>query len=162
MNSLADRFRRWYEHERDSNAKTLAMLESVPADRRADPLFEKAVGKMAHLVAARRRWLARLGLSTELPEPFPKTPLAELPALVAAVEAKWTAYLATLNDAALAKTIEWEFNGTKMRWNLEGLLTQTNGHAWYHRGQVAMLVSMLGGTMVDTDYIFFAKPEKVG
>jgi uncharacterized damage-inducible protein DinB len=162
MNSLADRFRRWYEHERDSNAKTLAMLESVPADRRADPLFEKAVGKMAHLVAARRRWLARLGLSTELPEPFPKTPLAELPALVAAVEAKWTAYLATLDDAALAKVIEWEFNGAKLRLNLEGILTQTNGHAWYHRGQVALLVTMLGGKMVDTDYLYFAKPEKVG
>jgi uncharacterized damage-inducible protein DinB len=162
MTSLADRFRRWYEHERDSNAKTLAMLESVPADRRADPLFEKAVGKMAHLVAARRRWLTRLGQSTELPEPFPKTPLVKLPALVADVESKWTAYLATLDDAALAKTIEWEFNGTKMRLNLEGILTQTNGHAWYHRGQVAMLVTMLGGKMVDTDYLYFAKPEKVG
>ena len=49
MKSLADRFRQWYEHERDSNAKSLAMLASVPVERRTDPLFQKALDKMAHL-----------------------------------------------------------------------------------------------------------------
>ena len=162
MKSLADRFRQWYDHERDSNAKSLAMLASVPVERRTDPLFQKALDKMAHLVAARRRWLARLGQSTEMPEPFPKGNLDELPSLVAAVESKWVAFLATLDDETLAKPFEWELNGQRLRWNLEGILTQTNGHAWYHRGQIAMLVSMVDGKMVNTDYIFFAKPEKVG
>ena len=55
MTSLADRFRRWYEYERDCNAKTLTMLASVPADRRGTPQFERAVGRMAHLVAASGR-----------------------------------------------------------------------------------------------------------
>src|SRR5205085_10886522 len=57
MKTLADRFRRWYEYERDCNAKTLAMLASVPAERRTTPEFRKAVDRMAHLVAARQRWL---------------------------------------------------------------------------------------------------------
>lgn len=161
MTSLIERFRTWYEHERDSNAKSLAMLQSVPAEKRSDPLFAKAVGKMAHLVAARRRWLTRLGVTTELPDAFPAWTLDELPALVAATEAAWVAYLNSLDDAAIAKSIEWSFNGQKMRWTLEGVLTQTNGHAWYHRGQIALLVTMLGGKMTDTDYIFFAKPEKL-
>ena len=161
MTGLADRFRNWYEHERDSNAKCLTMLASVPAERRTDPLFQKALDKMAHLVAARRRWLYRLGAYSELPEIFPTGVLEELPALVSATEAAWVAYLAKLDDAALAKPFEWEFNGQRMRWHLAGVLTQVNGHAWYHRGQIAMLVTMVGGTMVDTDYIFFAKPEKI-
>ena len=50
MKSLADRFRRWYEYERDCNAKSLEMLGSVPADRRSDPQFQKAVDRMAHAV----------------------------------------------------------------------------------------------------------------
>ena len=37
MKTLADRFRHWYEYERDCNAKTLTMLGSVPAERRNTP-----------------------------------------------------------------------------------------------------------------------------
>jgi hypothetical protein len=32
MKTLADRFRRWYEYERDCTSKTLEMLASVPAE----------------------------------------------------------------------------------------------------------------------------------
>ena len=61
MTSMADRFRKWYEYERDCNAKTLDMLESVPQERRSAPEFQKAIDKMAHLVAARRRLVASAG-----------------------------------------------------------------------------------------------------
>src|SRR5437899_10993256 len=87
MKSLADRFRRWYEYERDCNAKSLQMLESVPAERRAAAEFQKAVDRMAHLVAARRRWLNRLGHFPEAPPFFPKeTTLSEVPRLAADTE----------------------------------------------------------------------------
>lgn len=160
MKTLSDRFRFWYAHERDCNAKSLAMLASVPADRRAAPEFEKAVGRMAHLIAARQRWAQRLGLRTEGPAgPFPTITRDELPALVAEIEAVWTAYLERLDDAGLAREFEWALDdGRRFRWNIEGLLTQLNGHAWYHRGQIAQLVAQLGGTAVDTDYIFFCRP----
>ena len=159
MKTLADRFRRWYEYERDCNAKTLAMLASVPAERRGTPEFQKAVDRMAHLVAARQRWLHRLGHWPEAPAAFPQgTPLDELPGRVAATEAAWVEYLRNLDDAELAREFEWQIdNGQRYRWNLEGLLTQVFGHAWYHRGQIAQLVALLGGKAVDTDYIFWCK-----
>lgn len=159
MTSLADRFRRWYEYERDCNAKSLAMLASVPADRHSAPEFRKAVDRMAHLVAARRRWLHRLGHLADLPPAFPQgTPLAALPALVADTEAAWAAYLSRVDDGELARTLEWEApDGRRYRWDVEGVLTQTFGHAWYHRGQIAQLVAGLGGQAVDTDYIFWCK-----
>src|SRR5262249_60957305 len=76
------------------------MLASVPAERRAAPEFQKAVDRMAHLVAARRRWLHRLGHLPEAPGPFPQgTKLADLPALVADTEAAGLAYLARLDEA---------------------------------------------------------------
>ena len=75
MKSLADRFRQWYEYERDCNAKSLEMLASVPVERRAAAEFQKAVDRMAHLVAARRRWLHRLGHWPEMPPVFPRGPL---------------------------------------------------------------------------------------
>jgi uncharacterized damage-inducible protein DinB len=159
MKSLADRFRRWYEYERDCNAKSLQMLESVPVERRQEADFQKAVDRMAHLVAARHRWLQRLGLRSEAPGLFPQgTVLADLPALIADVESGWVAYLSRLGDTELARVMEWQTaDGRRYRWDVEGILTQTFGHAWYHRGQIAQLVANLGGNAVDTDYIFWCK-----
>src|SRR5262245_9818681 len=104
MITLSDRFRRWYEHERACNAKSLEMLASVPAERRDTPEFQKAVDRMAHLVAARRRRLHRLGNWPEAPQLFPVgTALADLPALVADTEAAWVDYLRRLDDEELAR-----------------------------------------------------------
>jgi uncharacterized damage-inducible protein DinB len=162
MKTLADRFRRWYEYERDCNAKSLAMLASVPADKRNTPEFQKAVGRLAHLVAARQRWLFRLGHGSQPPTAFPNTSLDDLPKLVADTEAAWVAYLSTLTDADLAREFEYKVDdGRRFLWNIEGILTQVFGHAWYHRGQIAQLVALLGGKAVDTDYIFFDKPKQL-
>ena len=157
MKSLADRFRRWYEYERDCNAKSLQMLASVPVDRRSAPEFQKAVDRLAHLVAARRRWLFRLGHWPQAPVAFPQgTALGDLPTLVADTEAAWLAYLNLLDEGELSRQLEWEMaDGRRYRWDVEGVLTQTFGHAWYHRGQIAQLVAALGGTAVDTDYIIW-------
>lgn len=164
MNTLADRFRRWYEYERDCTAKTLAMLASVPAEKRADPLFQKAIDKFAHIDAARLRWLHRLGHWPELVPGFPAgLKLEDLPARFAATEAEWNAYHAKLDDAELAREFEYTFiDGSRYRWVVEGALTTLFGHAQYHRGQVVTYVHLLGGTTADTDYVFFSKPTKLG
>lgn len=164
MKTMIERFRKWYEHERDCNAKCMAMLESVPAEKRQSDSFQRAVDKMSHLVAARQRWLTRLGYWQELPAIFPKgTSLADLPAMVAKTETAWIDFLSRLDEKDLEREVEWVavFDNKKYRWNLEGILTQVNGHAWYHRGQIAMLVADLGGKAVDTDYIFFAKLQPI-
>lgn len=158
--SFAERLRLWYAYERECNTKTLAMLESVPQAGRSSPAFARAVGKMAHLVAARHFWLFRLGECADRPQSwFPATPLDQLPAAVAAIEQRWVTYLAKLTDADLAAdcTLVAE-NGRRWRWDLIDLLTQLFGHAWYHRGQIAMLVKDLGGESVDTDFIFWSGP----
>ena len=62
----------------------------------------------------------------------------------------------------LARAVEWDApDGRRYRWDVEGILTQTFGHTWYHRGQIAQLVAGLGGTAVDTDYVLWCKPTPV-
>jgi len=161
--SLTERFRNWYEYERDCNAKSLKMLQSVPTEARASSQFTRAVGKMAHLVAARHMWLHRLDVVTDRPDSwFPPTTLEQLPAAVEAIEQRWTAYLARLTDANLAADFDYTgSDGRRYRWRLLDLLTQVFGHAWYHRGQIAMLVKDLGGEATDTDYIFWNRPTVI-
>ena len=154
---LADRFRTWYKHERDCNAKTLAMLNSVPEERRSDPAFQRAIDLMTHLIAARRNWIHRLRYG-ETPGDWiiPSTRLEQLGNLIKEIEQEWDAYLKELDDADLAREFTWKHpEGGVWRWNVEELLTQVNGHAWYHRGQIVQLIDSLGGKAVDTDLIFW-------
>ncbi|MBI1325181.1 hypothetical protein GC170_18610 [bacterium] len=161
MNSLPDRFRLWFEHERDSNAKTLAMLESVPEDQRPSPDYRKALDRMGHIVAARRRWLFRLAGTPDVEGIFPTG--AEIGSLrndVVEMERLWIEYLTGLDDVELQRELEWvAINGKRYRWNVEGALTQMYGHAFYHRGQIAQTVAQLGGKSVDTDYIYWMNLE---
>jgi uncharacterized damage-inducible protein DinB len=164
MQTLADRFRRWYDHEKDCNTKIAAMLASVPEARRADPDFARALAKATHLIAAREIWLSRLGHYDAAPKSWdvPAATLDELPARFKAIEQAWTAYLSRLDDTELARTFEFgRPTGERWRWDVEGILTQVSGHAWYHRGQIATLVVALGGKAIDSDYIFWAKPERI-
>jgi uncharacterized damage-inducible protein DinB len=164
MKTLADRFRHWYDHERDCNAKVLQMLRSVPEEKRGDPQFLKACEKAAHVMLAREVWLERLRNPDAVPTNWqtPRLSVDELAARFAGVEQAWSVYLAGLDDAGLAREFEFKrLTGDRLRWNVEGLLTQVNGHAWYHRGQIASLVAALGGKAVDTDYIFWARPTPV-
>lgn len=158
--SFIEHFRWWYEHEKDANAKSIAMLESVPEPARTQPGFARAMGKMGHLVVARQMWLYRLGHAAYKPQEwFPVWSFDELRANVSAIQDSWTTYLATLTEPELAREFEYTgADGVRRRWPLLDLLTQVGGHAWYHRGQIAMLVKDLGGAAVDTDYIFWNRP----
>lgn len=162
--SFAERFRNWCAYERDCHARRLKMLESVPLEARGSPQFARAVGKPAHLVAARHWWLYRLGVAADHPESWtPSTTLEELPAAIGDFEERWTGYLATLTDADIADAFECSGgDGRRYRWRLLDLLTQVFGHAWYHRGQIAMLLSDLGGKAIDSDYIYWNRPTVAG
>lgn len=165
METLADRFRRWYEYERDCNAKIVGMLRSVPESRRGEPAFTKALEKATHLVEAREVWLQRLGEYADGPAGWESTPasLQDLPARFRKIEEAWTQYLSRLDDAELASRFEYDYLAdARYRRDIETVLTQLCGHAWYHRGQIASLVAGLGGTAVDTDYVYWNRGEKVG
>ena len=159
MKTFSDRFRRWYEHERDSYAKAFAMLASVPEPRRSEADYEHVVDCFAHIDAARQRWLHRLGHWPASPAIRPHgTALAALTDQLAKTEQAWIEYLSKLGDADLSRTVEWTVDDGKCyRWDVEGILTQMNGHGWYHFGQIAQLVDRLGGQSIQTDYIFWCK-----
>ena len=102
----ADDYRRWFEYERDAHAKVLAAMSAVPGTRRAAPEFRRALTLFAHIVQARRLWLYRLGVARESPahdEMFPENVgLPDLKGRIDAMQGAWSAYLAGLDDAAIA------------------------------------------------------------
>ncbi len=157
--TLVSRYRRWFEYERDSHEKTLASINAVPAELREREAFKKAVYLMGHIVAARRMWLFRLGVSSEKMELFPtETTLFELPSQLSQMETKWSEYLQRLNDDDLAHVFEYQsYEGPHFRNSVEDILTQMFGHSWYHRGQIAQLIRSLGAQPAVTDLVFWSR-----
>src|SRR5262249_32940838 len=148
------------EYERDAHAKVLRSLESVPAARRSGPEFEKAVAILAHVAAARRIWLVRLGVlpgsqGTLSPE---KLTLAEAAELLQSVHRPGAEFLARVTDEELGREIEYQsLDAGRFRNRVEDVLAQLFGHSSYHRGQIAMLVCASGGEPAVTDLIYWSR-----
>ena len=74
------------------------------------------------------------------------------------VERAWTLYLGDLSDEDIAKDFKFiRSDNSEYSLLTETQLIQLVGHAFYHRGQVVMLVADLGGDTVDTDYLFWVE-----
>jgi uncharacterized damage-inducible protein DinB len=158
MDILTHRYRNFYEHEKDSNDKLLAMLASVPDRKRHDPRFQQAVNIAAHLVACRENWLDRMtkGGLHQVPWFEENAQKESLPARFEATQLAWTNFLADLDDKALATEFTFPIgNGGDFSFYIEGQLIQLTGHGNYHRGQVTLLVDQLSGETMDTDYLFW-------
>lgn len=153
--SLLAHYREAYEYEKDCNRKMLAMIETVPQANQSDPRFQQAVTLAGHLVACRENWLDFMGASGHNQTAWwdERCDSAALPPRFAALERRWTDYLMRLDEDQWAQEFEFtEANGECFRLPAEVQIVQLAGHASYHRGQVALLVSQLGGETQDTDY----------
>jgi uncharacterized damage-inducible protein DinB len=156
---MIDRYRRWFEYEKDSHAKTFDSLNAVTEELRESEAFRKAVYLMGHIVAARRMWLFRLGVLTNKVELFPtEIELSELPGQISEMETSWSMYLDQLNDDELARVFEYQsYEGQRFRNTIEEILAQLFGHSWYHRGQIALLLRSIGAQPAMTDFVFWSR-----
>ena len=161
---MAERYRRWFEYEKDSDAKVLAVFRAAGASARKMKAFRKAVEMAGHIAAARGIWLFRLGAAREAPTDFfPRgLTLAELSRRMEKMHAAWSDYLAGIGEKKIASSFEYRSTeGIRYRNTVEDILTQLHGHSLYHRGQIAMLLRSAGVEPPATDFVFWTR-EPIG
>lgn len=161
---MIDHYQRWFIYERDVHRTTLESLTRLDESQKASSSFQKAVDLLAHVIAARRMWLFRFGVTTEKVELFPRDVNVEtLPAQLDQMESDWNQYLSTLSDEDLQRVFEYtSYEGQRFRNSVGDILTQLFGHSWYHRGQIAALVRAMGGEPAVTDFVFWAREPVEG
>jgi|SoiMethySBSTD1v2_1073268.scaffolds.fasta_scaffold814480_2 uncharacterized damage-inducible protein DinB len=157
--NMIDHYRRWFTYERDVHRTTLESLTRLDESQKASPSFQKAVDLLAHVIAARRMWLFRFGVTAEKVELFPRDVKVEtLVASIEQMESDWNQYLSTLSDDDLQRVFEYtSYEGRRFRNSIGDILTQLFGHSSYHRGQIAALVRAMGGEPAVTDFVFWAR-----
>lgn len=157
QNKTIDQYKAWFEYEKDAHLKTISSLTAIPAKRRNAKEFQKAVDLFAHIVGARIMWLNRFGfLEEKHANLFPaNVDVNSLFSMADKMNSLWNDYFTRLDEIELNRVFEYE--STEGLWytnKVEELLTQLFGHSWYHRGQIAMLVRMIGGTPAETDFVY--------
>jgi uncharacterized damage-inducible protein DinB len=157
QNKIIDQYKAWFEYEKEAHEKTITSLRAVPSEKRNEKEFQKAVDLFAHIVGARILWLYRFGFLIEKPKDlFPTgVDVDSLTSMAEKMSSVWDAYFNKLDEKELNRI--FRYKSTEDLWytnKVEEILTQLFGHSWYHRGQIAMLVRMIGGTPAETDYVY--------
>ena len=143
---------------------TAKLLEAVA--RLTDEEFVRDVGgsygsirnTLVHTLSAEWGWLERCGGPPRgpklQPDAFPT--LAKVREAWQGVEAQMRAFLQGLSDADLARPIEFAFpeSGTRVL-PLAALLQHGAVHGIHHRGQVALLLRLLGHPPGNVDLLFY-------
>ena len=155
MYSGIEFYRHAFEQEVAANHAMLKMLVSVPEGKQSDALFVRAVAIASHMAQCRKSFLGLLkGDALELQDsPAEVGDLSALELLFTEMETEWRAYLAGCSDSDVDGFFVFTDNGEKWKLSREAQLFQLIGHAAYHRGQVVLLVDLLGGEAFNTDYI---------
>jgi uncharacterized damage-inducible protein DinB len=155
-----DQYRRWFEYEKDSHRKVMASFESVPMAQRNSAPFQKALDIMAHVIAARRMWLFRMGKTAERPLGISPTGVnfAELASQLESMQRDWETYLQQATEEQISESLEYQsLDAGWFHNSIEDILAQLFGHSSYHRGQIASLVKAAGGQPAVTDLIYWCR-----
>lgn len=118
---------------------------------------------LVHMIEAQEiwlsRWQGRSGQALEISSD--SATLASIRAAWHQQEAQIAAYLATLSDADLDRTISFvNRNGTTGTFILWQMMVQVINHGTQHRSELAELLTQLGHSPGNLDYIVFINTQR--
>ena len=159
---------RLYDYGYWANAKLLQVISQLTPEEFTRPVagsYGSIRDTLVHVMSAEWGWLDRCGG----PERGPALKPSDYPTVEALVET-WGAveryvrsFLSTLEDGDLARDREFMTpRGEKRSLALGQLLQHAANHGVHHRGQVALLLRLLGRTPGNVDMLFYDADKRGG
>jgi uncharacterized damage-inducible protein DinB len=150
-----------YDYGYWANRKLFEVIRGLSADEFTRPVagsYESVRNTLVHALSAEWGWLSRCGG----PERGPALKPADFPAVESVLEA-WgrversvRTFLSQLDDDHLGRRIEFvNARGEKRSMPLGELMHHGANHGVHHRGQVALLLRMLGRTPGNVDLLLY-------
>lgn len=153
---------RLYDYGYWANRKLFSVLAQLPPDeftRSVAGSYGSVRNTLVHIMSAEWGWIDRCGGPARGPalkaEDYPT--LDSVVSRWTAVEQHARAFLASLGDADLDRRVEFKSfsgDGTHVM-RLGDLLQHGANHAVHHRGQVALLLRVLGHVPGNFDLLFY-------
>lgn len=155
-----------FDYNHWATNKILAAARRASEDElcRASTLPWKSIhGTLVHMMDAERTWRLRCqegAAPARLADPSKYPTLAELTAQWTAEEAALRAYIDGLADADLESTIAYRnTKGVPYAQALWQILVHVVNHGTQHRAEVAQLLTELGHSPGDVDFIFYLREQ---
>jgi uncharacterized damage-inducible protein DinB len=150
-----------YDYDWWANRKLFAVISQLTPEQFAQPFSgdHGSIRKtMVHILSAELGWVMRCaGLERGAPlnpDDYP-TPAALVP-VMNRVEAQTREFLATLGDEDVGRIVEFSiFNSEKRAMPVGELLQHAANHGAHHRGQVSLLLRLLGYSPDNFDLLFY-------
>jgi len=150
---MLDFLRRLYDYDCWANARMRDSLDTLAAPS------ERLLGLYAHLLSSKRMWLGRIeatadaGINTS-----PRLSLAESDTLHAQMNERWRSYIDMLDEFVLARIVHYTTAaGDPGQQTVADIVTHSQLHSMYHRGQIAQLVRAEGGKPASTDFVVWTR-----
>jgi uncharacterized damage-inducible protein DinB len=150
-------FHRW------AIARTLESCEGLSAEAFTRDLggsFPSVRDTVAHWLMADNAWAHRVrGEAFRRPTP------EETPPDVAALRVAWDSVLDTWDELSRTRGLEEviaynAFDGSAYRSSFDEIARHVVNHGSYHRGQIAMMLRLLGHKAASTDWIAFSRQAR--
>jgi uncharacterized damage-inducible protein DinB len=153
---MLERLRRLFAYDAWANHETLRSFAAA-----ASPP-EKAVARMAHVVAAEWLWRSRIAGQSPPVAVWPKLSPADCERELARLEGEWRGLLDGMSEEGLARPVSYvNSKGEPWRSSVEDILMHTVMHSAYHRGQIASDLRGAGFEPAYTDYIHAVRQHLV-
>jgi uncharacterized damage-inducible protein DinB len=156
-----DDIRLLYDYHYWANNRLLAVISTLSEEefcRDVGGAYGSVRNTMVHLLSAEWGWLDRCGglARGEKLNPRDYSTPDVLVSTCTRVEQHMRDYLAHVSGAELERLVEFSFGGGPSHSRaVSHLLWHASNHAAHHRGQVAMLLRMIGHPAENFDVLFF-------
>lgn len=146
---LVAHYRRLFDYDRAATALVIEALRETALPP------QKALDRLAHVVAGSEMWLSRVDREAPAPdELFPKWGLGEIAERAEGVGRAWSERISGFTDTRLHQPFRYtSTEGDRYESRLHEILTHVVNHATYHRGQIAVDLRAVGREAPPTDYI---------
>jgi len=160
LRRVAD-LQRLYDYSYWANRKLFLVMQQLTPEQFVQPVagsYGSIRNTLVHSLRAEWGWLDRAGGPARGPkldaEKYPT--LESLVAEWRKVEGYLRGFLAGQSDASLARVVEFSFDGvTRYSLTVGEMLQHAAVHGAHHRGQVALLLRMLGVVPGNFDLLFY-------
>jgi uncharacterized damage-inducible protein DinB len=135
-----------------------ANTELLKAMKIANPLDDRALLLLSHILSGAKIWLNRIKAEPNSTAMFQERTLAECEALMEENKINWMQYLNSIDDTELNRIVEFIFpiDGSKKRISVVDGITHLMHHSSYHRGQIVVKLKGTVEPLPFAQYVVFA------